>query len=256
MRPLIVLLLVAACVARAEGQEMKRYDPKTSYSVFAEYSNDSSRILIGSSQSRRLFAAGVDLSRRLGGRSAYSWRYQIEVIPIEMLQNPRLTTTITNTVIGDPTSVPFPVGTFQFSALQQRQCVSGSDSGTYYDEGQDGQAIPVGTFTLSYVCSNPWTYGGGVSPLGQKVNLLTHSRVQPYVAVNAGFVAFEKTVPSDHATMFNFTFEFGGGVEWNTSSGRAWSLDYRYHHVSNAGRGMDNPGVDNGTFRLSRSFSR
>lgn len=256
MRALIAVLLVGACVAGAEGQEAKRYDPKISYSIFAEYSNDSSRIMIGSSQNRRLFAAGVDLSRRLGERSMFSWRYQVEVIPLEMLQNPRLTTTVTNTVIGDPTSVPFPVGTYQFSALQQKQCASGSDSGTYYDEGQDGQVIPVGMFTLSNACSNPWTYGGGVSPLGQKVNFLTHRRIQPYIAANAGFAAFVKTVPSDNATMFNFSFEFGGGVEWNTSTSRAWSLDYRYHHISNAGRGMDNPGVDNGTFRLAHSFGR
>jgi hypothetical protein len=256
MRALIAVLLLAALVGRAEGQELKRYDPKRSYSLFAEYSNDSSRIMIGASQNRRLLAAGVDLNRRLGGRSMFSWRYQLEVIPLVLLQNPRLTTTLTNTVIGDPAAVPFPVGTYQFSSLQQRQCASSSASGTYYDEGQNGELTPVGAFAYTNACSHPWTYGGGVSPLGQKVNFLTRNRVQPYIAMNAGFVAFAKTVPSDDATMFNFTFEFGGGVEWNTSSGRAWSLDYRYHHISNAGRGMSNPGVDNGTFRLARSFGR
>ena len=163
------------------------------------------------------------------------------------MQNPKLTTTLTNTVIGNPPSIPFPVGTYQFSSLQPRQCASGSASGIYYEPDQNGQATPVGAFTYNDVCSYPWTYGGGVSPLGQKVNFLTRSRVQPYMTANAGFVAFAKTVPADDATMFNFTFEFGGGVEWNTSAGRAWSLDYRYHHISNAGRGMSNPGVDNGT---------
>jgi hypothetical protein len=256
MRALIVVLVLAAFVGGTEGQELKRYDRKTSYSIFAEYSNDSSRIMIGASQNRRLLAAGVDLSRRLAGRPMLSWRYQLEVIPLELLQNPKLTTTLTNTVIGDPPSVPFPVGTYQFSSLQPRQCASGSASGTYYEPDQNGQATPVGAFTYNDICSHPWTYGGGVSPLGQKVNFVTRSRVQPYMAANAGFVAFTKTVPSDDATMFNFTFEFGGGVEWNTSSGRAWSLDYRYHHISNAGRGMSNPGVDSGTFRLARSFGR
>ena len=88
------------------------------------------------------------------------------------------------------------------------------------------------------------------------MNFLPHNKVQPYVAVNAGFVAFAGTVPSSAATMFNFSFEFGGGVEWNARPGRAWSLDYRCHHISNAGRGMNNPGVDNGTLRLAYSFWR
>jgi hypothetical protein len=256
MRPLIAALLILVGVRGATGQERGRYDPKSSYSVFTEYSNDSSHMIIGESENRRLFAAGVDYSRRMGERSIYSWRYQVEVIPLELLQNPRLTTTITNTLIGDPTSVGLPAGTIQYSSLQQKHCVSSSGSGTYYDLGANGQEIPVGTFTYTNACSGPWTYGGGVSPLGQKVNFLPRSRLQPYVAMNAGFVAFAETVPSYAATMFNFSFEFGGGVEWNARSGHAWSLDYRYHHISNAGRGRTNPGVDNGTFRLAHSFWR
>jgi hypothetical protein len=252
MRPLIAVLLILVCVRGAVGQERSRYDPKTSYTVFAEYSNDSSHIIIGEAENRRLFAAGVDYSRRMGGRSIYSWRYQVEVIPLELLQNPKLTTTVTNTVIGDPPSA----GTIQYSSLEQRRCTSNSGSGTYYGLGANGQEIPIGTFTYSNVCSSPWTYGGGVSPLGQKINFLPRGRVQPYVAMNAGFVAFAETVPSYAATVFNFSFEFGGGVEWNARSGHAWSLDYRYHHISNAGRGRANPGVDNGTFRLAHTFWR
>jgi hypothetical protein len=256
MRPLIAVLMIFVCVRVTAGQERGRYDPKTSYNVFAAYSNDSSHMILGVSENRRLFATGVDFSRRLGGRSIYSWRYQVEVIPLELLQNPKLTTTVTNTPIGDPTSSDFPVGTIQYSSLQQRRCTSNSGSGTYYGLGENGQEIPVGRFTYASVCSHPWTYGGGVSPLGQKVNFLPRSSVQPYVAVNAGFIAFAGTVPSYAATMFNFSFEFGGGVEWNARPGHAWSLDYRCHHISNAGRGTNNPGVDNGTVRLAYSFWR
>ena len=256
MRPLIAVLLTFIYVCETMGQERGHFDQKTSYSVFAAYSNDSSHIVLGVSEDRRLFEAGVDYSRRLGGRSIYSWTYQIEIIPLEVLQNPKLTTTVTNTPLGNPPPIDFPTGTFQYSGLQQRQCMSSSGSGTYFNLGENGQAIPVGTFTYSSVCSHPWTYGGGVSPLGQKVDFLPHSRVQPYVVANAGFVAFAGAVPLYSATMFNFSFEFGGGVEWNARAGHAWNLDYRYHHVSNAGRGTNNPGVDNGTFRLAHTFWR
>lgn len=256
MRVLIAVLLIFGCAQRAACQELGHFDPKTSYSVFAAYSNDSSHVILGVAENRRLLEVGADYSRRLSGRSFYSWRYQIEVIPLELLQNPKLTTTLTNMALGNPPSIDFPVGTFQYSALQQRQCRSESGSGVLYEPGGNGESIPVGTFTFSNVCSHPWTYGFGLSPLGQKVNFLPRSRVQPYVALNAGFVAFAGTVPSDTATMFNFSFEFGGGIDWNVRPGRAWSLDYRCHHISNAGRGEANPGVDNGTFRLAYSFWR
>lgn len=256
MKALIAVFLVLGCIFRAGGQELKQHDPISSYSFFGSFSNDSSHIILGVAENRRLIDAGMDYSRRLGRRSLYSWRYQVEVIPLELLQNPKLTTTVTYTVTGNPTSVNSPAGTFQFSALQARQCASQSNSGTYFEIGANGQEIPVGTYTMSSVCSHPWTYGFGVSPLGQKVNFLPRNRLQPYAALNAGFVAFTKTIPSDSATMFNFSFEFGGGVEWNTRPGRAWSVDYRLHHISNANRGVSNPGVDNGTFRVAYSFWR
>ena len=134
--------------AGRRGRSGIGYDPRSSYSVFAAYSNDSSHMILGVSENRRLIATGVDYSRRLSSRSIYSWRYQVEVIPLELLQNPKLTTTITNTPIGDPTSTDFPVGTIQYSSLQQRQCTSSSGSGTYYELGEGGQEIPVGTFTI------------------------------------------------------------------------------------------------------------
>lgn len=256
MRTWITALFVVVGVHGAASQEINRNDPTTSYSVFAAYSNDSSRMILGAAQNRRLFMAGVDYSRKLSGDSIYSWRYQVEVVPVELLQNPELTSTITTTITVQPAGTVITEGGTPYSALQLRQCESGSGSGVFYGAGSNGQPIQIGSYSYSAVCSNPWTFGGGVSPLGQKVNFLPHSRVQPYLAVNAGFVAFANTVPSNTATMFNFSFEFGGGFEWNVRSGQAWALDYRCHHISNAGRGQTNPGVDNGTFRVSYRFSR
>jgi len=256
MRSFIGLLIAAVCGFKATGQERVHFDPKTSYSVFAAYSNDSSHMILGESENRRLFTVGVDYSRRIRGDSIYSWRYQVEVIPLELLQNPKLTTAVNYTLDENASSIGLSMGSFQTSSLEQRQCHPSSGSGNIYSLGKDGQEIPIGTESFTSNCSNPWTYGFGISPLGQKVNLLPRGRIQPYAAVNAGFVAFAGAVPSSNATMFNFTFEFGGGVEWNARRGQSWSLDYRCHHISNAGRGRENPGVDNGTLRLAYSFWR
>lgn len=256
MRSLVLLLIALVCAFRAAPQERDRFDPTNSYSVFAAYSNDSSHMILGESENRRLLAVGMDYSRRVGGRSIYSWRYQVEVIPLEFLQNPKMTLTDAFTLNANGLAMGLTGSGFQTSSFQQRDCRSVSASGTLYAAGNNGQAIPVGTYSDTSVCSNPWTYGFGVSPLGQKVNFLPRDRIQPYLATNAGFVAFAGTVPSSHATMFNFSFEFGGGVEWNVRSGQSWSLDYRCHHISNAGRGVENPGVDNGTLRVAYNFWR
>ena len=256
MRFLTTALLVLVCIRGAGGQERGQYDPTNSYSVFAAYSNDSSHMILGDSENRRLLAVGMDYSRRLGGHSIYSWRYQIEVIPLELLQDPKMTLTDAYTLNENGVAMGLTGSGFQTSSFQQRDCRSESGSGTLYAAGNNGQAIPIGTYSYASICSNPWTYGFGVSPLGQKVNFLPRGRMQPYIATNAGFVAFTGTVPSNHATMFNFSFEFGGGIQWYVRPGRAWSLDYRCHHISNAGRGLSNPGVDNGTFRLAYTFWR
>lgn len=237
-----------------------RSGPPNSYTIFAEYSNDSSRILIGESENRKLFAVGADFNRRLVRRRVFEWRYQVEIIPLMLLRNPLLTTDITVAAISGvyPISAEgIPPGTYHFSDLQAKQCSNAS--GTGYEFGTatpDGPEVPVWTYTFSGVCSNPWTYGGGVSPLGQKVNFLPRSRLQPFFAANAGLAAFSKVVPSDDATKFNFTFEFGGGLEWEAKPRQSWALDLRYHHISNAGRGLQNPGVDNATLKLSYTFAR
>jgi hypothetical protein len=248
-----VFLLLLGCVVCSKAQEASfSFDPKVSYSTFVVYSGDSSHILLGQADDRHLLEVGAGYSRRLHEGNAFSWRYQIEVTPLVMLRNPLQTMTVTNTPIG--TSGQVDAGTFQYAQLVQKQCVAGTGSGYYYG-GQTGTAV-VGSYTYKSVCTNPWTYGGGVSPLGQKINLRPFARWQPYVAANAGFVTFRGVVPSSGATKFNFSFEFGGGVEWNSRPGRTWGLDFRYHHISNAGRGMENPGVDNAAVKLTYSFGR
>src|SRR6202012_1189362 len=115
-----------------------------------------------------------DYSRRLSGNSMYSWRYQVEMIPLMLLRNPQLTTTETVTAISGVNpilSVGLPPGTYRFVDLEAKQCSSFSGSGYEYGEtSAAGPVVPVWSFSFSAVCSNPWTYGGGVSPLGQKVN--------------------------------------------------------------------------------------
>jgi hypothetical protein len=243
------LLGLSVLCGHAQGSH---FDPTNSYSAFVEYSNDSSHILLGESENRKLVAAGGSYSRKLRGNSVYSWRYQVDVLPLILLRDPSLSTTLTvSPAAGSP--IPIPPQSSQYTQLTSRQCTSGSGSGNYYAV-ENGVSVIIATYNYTSACSDPWTYGAGISPLGQTINFRPRRKLQPFVAANAGFVAFAGTVPASDATQFNFSFEFGAGLQWNIKPRRAWSLDYRYHHISNAGRGKENPGVDNGTFRLACSF--
>ena len=100
-------------------------------------------------------------------------------------------------------------------------------------------------------------YGGGVNPIGLKLNFRREHRLQPFIASTAGFVASVRPVPVDipGGTQFNFTFDFQTGVDlFNPSRNRAWRFGYKYQHISNAYRHDFNPGVDFHFIFLSYSF--
>jgi Lipid A 3-O-deacylase (PagL) len=100
-------------------------------------------------------------------------------------------------------------------------------------------------------------YGGGVSPIGLKLNFRREHRLEPFIASTAGFVASVRPIPVDipGGTQFNFTFDFQTGVDWFTSArNRAWRFGYKYQHISNAYRHNFNPGVDVHVFYLGYSF--
>jgi Lipid A 3-O-deacylase (PagL) len=102
-------------------------------------------------------------------------------------------------------------------------------------------------------------YGGGLNPLGLKLNFLREHRLQPFVASTAGLVASVRPIPVDipNGTQFNFTFDFQAGFQlYNPDHSHAWTLAYKYQHISNAYRHSLNPGVDLHVITLGYSFFR
>ena len=90
--------------------------------------------------------------------------------------------------------------------------------------------------------------GAGLSPVGFQLNFRRRERAQPFVQASGGFLYFGERIPDARGAQFNFTADFGGGVEWKTGARRAWTFGYRYHHVSNAYRADVNPGFDSNLF--------
>ena len=96
-------------------------------------------------------------------------------------------------------------------------------------------------------------YGAGLHPVGFQLNFRPRKRVQPFLGTSGGFIYFADPVPDARGKSFNFTFDVGGGVQLINPGGRALTFGYKYHHLSNAYRGLINPGFDSNLFYFGYS---
>jgi hypothetical protein len=98
--------------------------------------------------------------------------------------------------------------------------------------------------------------GAGLAPVGFQLNFRRRERVQPFAQGSGGFLYFGERIPDRDGAQFNFTADFGGGVQWKTGARRAWTLGYRYQHISNGYRANTNPGFDANLFYVGYSIFR
>ena len=84
-------------------------------------------------------------------------------------------------------------------------------------------------------------YGAGVDPVDFRWIFATRGKVAPYLELNGGTLFTTHEVPTGTSTI-NFTSGAAFGMYFLGE--RAWSLDVRYMHMSNAGLTVPNPGVN------------
>jgi hypothetical protein len=91
-------------------------------------------------------------------------------------------------------------------------------------------------------------YGAGFSPLGLKWNFERHGWLSPYLELNGGMLFTDHNVPTGtNGVNFTSAAALGThilGAKYN------WSLEARYLHISNAGLGNYNPGLNTVEVRL------
>ncbi len=87
-------------------------------------------------------------------------------------------------------------------------------------------------------------YGFGASPLGFEISPFRTGTLEVVAGGTGGFLAFSRPVPFRNARRFNYTFEFSAAARFFVRSSLAITLGYRLHHMSNAGTGSINPGLD------------
>ena len=77
--------------------------------------------------------------------------------------------------------------------------------------------------------------------------------VTPVFRIGAGFLYGNRRVPPTE-TRHNFTLLTGLGLNVKLSDRSVLALEYRLHHVSNAGIGFRNPGINAHTILLGLGF--
>jgi hypothetical protein len=102
----------------------------------------------------------------------------------------------------------------------------------------------------AYVVFQPanTAYGVGFSPLGLKWNFERHGRISPYFELNGGILFTDHDVPTGTNDL-NFTSAAALGTHILAAKYN-WSLEARYLHISNAGLGTFNPGLNTVEVRL------
>lgn len=242
---LFSLLIAGTLALSAVGtwaQNAGDYARVNTISFFGAYSPDSSHILLGDAENRKLLNIGAAYHRRLFVNHVVNWQYSGEIIPVALESDPlslyvykqTAPSIQTITVSGDPIvyCAPF-TGGYSFV----------DPNGVTY----------TGTYTIS--CGNrQWTIGEAMSPVGMQWNFRPQRKTQPFLDGHGGYMYSTKPIPISGAGSFNFTFDFGAGIELFQSKGESISAEYRYHHISNHETAYYNPGIDNGVIQVTYSF--
>ena len=235
-------LLIPVLSASAQTRNTSAYfAPENSLGIFGAYSNDSSHILLGDAEQRKLVLFGISYTRSLKLSPKMNWQYSAEFMPVSMVGDPliRFVNTQTSPKAGTATgTIPSPTDKCNFSET--------------YDYIIDGVRYS-GTETITCY-GRRWTMGEAMSPFGMQLNFLPGRNLQPFVIGHGGYMYSTRPVPDDAAGSFNFVFDTGAGLEYFLSTSKSVRMEYRYRHFSNAESARSNPGVDNGVIQVTYSF--
>ena len=248
MKPAIVvfaLFLIFIPRLNAQTADSTIFGRKNIFSPFVEYSNDSSHIILGRATDRKFTALGLQYEHRMLSNHIMNLYYAAEFRPLILESDPIQNITLT---LQSPSSIT----TTSATPMAVINCFNLTENLTLFDPST-GQIVSV---SLKEACDRRWTYAQGLSPLGLRINLLPHRRLQPTGSLFAGYMLSAKRIPIDSAGSFNFTFELGAGLEYFLSSKRSVRFEYQVQHFSNAYTANSNPGVDSGLFKLSYTFGR
>lgn len=247
---LILTPITGASTAWAQTSPEKPYYARTNtFGVFTAYSGDSSHMLLGDAENRKLLEFGVSYSRKLLLNHVVNWQYNGELLPVALESDPL------EHYANQQTSPT--VGTYTVNESSPAlTCAPVTAAYDFTLPNQNGTTTTyTGTETIS--CSGRrWTVGEAMSPVGFQWNFRPQHKTQPFLIGHGGYMYSTRAIPMVGSGSFNFTFDFGAGIELYRSKTRSVRAEYRYHHISNHGTANDNPGIDNGLIQVTYAFGR
>jgi hypothetical protein len=86
-------------------------------------------------------------------------------------------------------------------------------------------------------------HGAGVNPISLTAIFRANRALQLRAGASAGALWFDRPVPTTTAARLNFTGSVELGAQLIGAQGNGLVVTYRFHHLSNAGRGTENPGI-------------
>jgi hypothetical protein len=251
-RAVVCICLFSAIKTRAQDlPQSNQFSRKNTFTLFAEYSNTSSHILLGYARQRTLADFGGAYTRRVVRFWGSDLGYHVEVRPVLFESDPLDIETEFFSV-----EYPPPTGTVSSTTISSSapsgKCIPAS--GTLMFNTVPGEPTVTGNYTTT--CGRQWTFGQAFSPIGFKYSMRARHPLQPFVIGTLGYMYTSRPVPIFTAEAFNFVFDFGAGLELfhSETKKRSISLEARYHHFSNRDTAEANPGTDNIVYKISYSF--
>jgi hypothetical protein len=104
-----------------------------------------------------------------------------------------------------------------------------------------------------YVLDPQTTYGVSMTPWNFKWNFTSGHKWAPYIQSSEGVLFTNHDLPINTSTV-NFQSGLGLGIHFFTREKRAWTGEVKYQHISNAGLGDRNPGINTVQFTVGYNW--
>ena len=163
-----VCLVLAGSLSAQQADEFSR---KNTWTVFAEYSNTSSPILMGSARQRKLADLGGAYTRRVVRFWGSDLSYQVEVRPVMFESDPVQ-------IIKETTTLQVPNAPVTTSETSTTAVVGPCRPSSSSISFPPSNGFPGVTENFNDICGRQWTFAQAFSPLGFKYSMRTRHPVQ------------------------------------------------------------------------------
>lgn len=249
---LVVLAALATLAVQAQSETpLRDLSLRHGWSVFTEYSPDSTHLFLGISQDREFLSLGVAYHRRLTLSRLWEFDWTPEVRPLMAESDPVRTAESYNVCIFPNGNTNQPCTPMSGSSkIIPHQPVLSPTPQAVNESGSVGGQPYYEDYTYQY--GRRWTWVPGLSPLGFQGDFFPRSSVQPLVELSGGFAVSPRDIPLFDSSAFNFTFSFGAGLRLFRTLSHATEIEFRVQHFSNGYLGTSNdPGIDSRMLRMS-----